>query len=127
MTTRHKQRVGLALGSLLLGGGLFTLFLVLFGLAVMIKYSFAIIEQRGSGASTPPGVGEVLSSDQDHLFLERTTNFMVHGEYRFITGKASYAFSTDNGEGGPGKGVIPLGWDFRYQSDQKGILYPPGI
>src|SRR5690606_33553691 len=30
--------VGLALGSMLLGGGLFTLFLVLFGLAVMIKY-----------------------------------------------------------------------------------------
>ena len=71
--------VGLALGSLLLGGGLFTLFLVLFGLAVMIKYSFAIIEQRGSGATTPPGLGEVLSSDQDHLFLKQIAVLFLMG------------------------------------------------
>lgn len=71
--------VGLALGSLLLGAGLLTLFLVLFGLAVMIKYSFAIIEQRGSGAATPPGLGEVLSSDQDHLFLKQMAVLFLMG------------------------------------------------
>ncbi|WPP52287.1 hypothetical protein [Catalinimonas niigatensis] len=41
--------------------------------------------------------------DNDHLFLERTTNFMVHGAYDFLNGKASYALSTDNGEDGPAK------------------------
>lgn len=60
--------------------------------------------------------------DNDHLFLERTTNFMVHGTHHFLNDKISYALSTDNGENGPNKGIIPLGWDFRYQSDRQGLI-----
>ena len=83
---------------------------------------FGIYNEKLDQIPTFIGIEAPELFDQDHLFLERTTNFMLHGDYNFITGKASYAFSTDNGEGGPSKGVVPLGWDLRYQSDQKGIV-----
>lgn len=69
----------LAAGSLLLGGGLLTLFLVLFGLAAMIKYSFAIIEQRGQGETTPPSLGAVLTGDEHHLFLKQIAVLFILG------------------------------------------------
>jgi hypothetical protein len=47
--------------------------------------------------------------DNDHLFLERTTNFMVHGAYELFKSKVSYALSTDNGEGGPSEALFL--WD----------------
>jgi tetratricopeptide (TPR) repeat protein len=71
--------VALALGSMLLSGGLLALFLLLFGVAAMIKYSFAIIEQRGSGTTTPPTLAEVLTSDQDHLFLKQMAVLLLMG------------------------------------------------
>ncbi|HTF80143.1 MAG TPA: hypothetical protein VL947_00405, partial [Cytophagales bacterium] len=54
--------------------------------------------------------------DVDHLFLTRTTNLMVHGAFNIGSNELLYAFSTENGEGGAAKNVIPLGWDFRYKS-----------
>lgn len=83
---------------------------------------FGIYNEKLDQIPTFIGIEPPELFDQDHLFLERTTNFMIHGEYDFVNGKASYALSTDNGEGGPSKGIIPLGWDFRYQSGQKGIV-----
>ena len=71
--------IGLALGSLLLGKGLLTLFLALFGMAVIIKYSFAIIETRGSGKTKPPGLGEVLGGDKEHLFLKQMAVLFLLG------------------------------------------------
>ena len=56
--------ITLAVGSLLLGDGLLTLFLILFGLAVITKYSFAIIEARGRGETIPPSLGKVITTDQ---------------------------------------------------------------
>lgn len=54
--------------------------------------------------------------DVDHLFLTRTTNFMVHGSFNIGSDELLYALSTENGEGGADKNVIPLGWDLRYKS-----------
>lgn len=62
--------------SLLFGPNLFTLFLGLFSAAVVIKYSFAIIEQRGKGAEVPPEVGTVLTNDGHHLFLRQIAVFI---------------------------------------------------
>jgi hypothetical protein len=41
---------------------------------------------------------------------------MVHGQFANSKRVISYAFMTDNGEGGPQKSVIPVGWDFRFKS-----------
>lgn len=54
--------------------------------------------------------------DVDHLFLTRTTNFMLHGSFGLGSNEFLYAFSTENGEGGASKDVVPLGWDFRYKT-----------
>ncbi|MDQ2076741.1 DUF4013 domain-containing protein [Marinimicrobium sp. ABcell2] len=58
------------LGAFLLGPNLLTIFLVLLGVAVVMKYSFAIIERRGTGSTTPPEVAAVISGDEHHLFLK---------------------------------------------------------
>lgn len=83
---------------------------------------FGLYNEKLDQIPTFIGIESPELFDNDHLFLERTTNFMVHGAYDFLNGKASYALSTDNGEGGPSRGVAPLGWDVRYQSDRKGLL-----
>lgn len=69
----------LASGSLLLGGGLFSLFIAFFGFAVLIKYSLAIIECRGRGQIAPPGIGEVIGADQHHLFFRQMAVFVLMG------------------------------------------------
>ncbi len=52
--------------------------------------------------------------DGDHLLVSRTTNLMVMGNVPLGDGMFRYAVSTDNGEGGPVEGGIPVGFDLRY-------------
>jgi len=53
--------------------------------------------------------------DNDHLILSRTTNAMVHGFVPLGEGELNYAFTVDNGEGGPtAEDNIPIGYDLRY-------------
>lgn len=65
--------------SLLFGANLLTLFLALFSMAVVIKYSFAIIEQRGQGSVVPPRMGAVLTGDGHNLFLRQIAVFIGMG------------------------------------------------
>lgn len=72
----------IALGGLavnFIGMGLFTVFLGLFFAAVVVKYGFAIIEERGKGNASAPGVGAVIQGDQDHLFLKQVGVFIFMG------------------------------------------------
>lgn len=73
--------------SLLFGRNLMTVFLALFAAAVVVKYSFAIIEQRGSGKITPPVMTAVISGDEDHLFLRQIALFFLMG---VIAGMTAY-------------------------------------
>ncbi len=73
--------------SMFFGRNLLTIFLGLFAAAVVVKYSFAIIEQRGSGRITPPVMTAVISGDEDHLFLRQIALFFLIGS---ITGAATY-------------------------------------
>lgn len=66
-------------GSLLLGGGWLSLLLLLFGVAVVVKYSFAIIEHRGSGSNRPPEVTAVIRNDSHHLFLKQIAVLFLMG------------------------------------------------
>lgn len=57
--------------SLLVGPRLWALLVVLFAMAVVVKYGFAIIERYGQGDTTPPALTAVLSGDEHHLFLRQ--------------------------------------------------------
>nr|WP_027329828.1 tetratricopeptide repeat protein [Marinimicrobium agarilyticum] len=57
--------------SLLLSTGLLAIGVALLMGAILIKYGFAIIEQRGLGKTTPPTLSEAVSGDEDHLFLRQ--------------------------------------------------------
>lgn len=65
--------------TLLASGGLLTIFLVIFALAVVTKYSLAIIEHRGRGETTPPSVSDVITADGHHLFLRQMAVFLLMG------------------------------------------------
>jgi hypothetical protein len=54
--------------------------------------------------------------DSDHLILSRTTNFMTWGELDAGKGRIRYSLTTDNGEGDPVLGTVPLGGDLRFTS-----------
>jgi len=43
----------------------------LFSFAVIIKYGFAIITERGKGSSTAPDLAQVIGGDSEHLFLRQ--------------------------------------------------------
>jgi hypothetical protein len=58
--------------------------------------------------------------DTDHLFLTRTTDFMIHGQ---LGDKMSYALTTGNGEGTSLKNVFPLGWDLRYKNENLKLTF----
>lgn len=60
--------------------------------------------------------------DTDHLFVTRTTNFMVHGNWNVNNLNLQYSLTTENAEGGAANGVIPLGWDFRIKSEKNGFV-----
>lgn len=65
--------------------------------------------------------------DQDHLILSRTTNVMVHGSVPAGDNMLSYAITSDDGEGAPREGTIPVGIDlnytFRYDQVKIGTSY----
>jgi len=53
--------------------------------------------------------------DSDHLMISRTTAFMFYGSLNTRIGSFNYSLSTDNGEGGAAKDVIPIGYDLNYK------------
>jgi hypothetical protein len=77
---------------------------------------FGLYNERLDQIPTFIGIEAPEMLDTDHLFLTRTTNFMVHGSFQNARRVISYALMTDNGEGGAQKGVISAGWDLRYKS-----------
>jgi hypothetical protein len=54
--------------------------------------------------------------DKDHLILSRTALAMVHGWVEIGENTLSYAWMTDNGEGGPSNDAVPMGFDVRYEA-----------
>lgn len=77
---------------------------------------FGLYNERLDQIPTFIGIEAPEMLDQDHLFLTRTTNFMVHGALKNARREISYALMTDNGEGGPARGLFPVGWDLRLKS-----------
>lgn len=59
--------------------GLIGLVAGLFSLAVLIKYGFAIINERGQGKCTAPTLGQVLTGDSEHLFLRQMVLIIAMG------------------------------------------------
>ena len=53
--------------------------------------------------------------DQDHLFLPRTTTFMIHGNIKTSFGNLFYSLDTGNSEAGASD-AIPLGADLRLKT-----------
>jgi hypothetical protein len=53
--------------------------------------------------------------DSDHLIVSRTTILMTHGRAPVGDGNFNYSVTTDNGEGDPVEGTIPIGWDLNYK------------
>lgn len=79
---------------------------------------FGLYNEKLDQIPTFTGIEAPELFDTDHLFITRTTDFMVHGTYKDFR----YSLTTDNGEGGPIADVRPLGWDLRYKSSDKGII-----
>jgi hypothetical protein len=77
---------------------------------------FGLYNERLDQIPTFIGIEPPEMLDPDHLFLPRTTNFMIHGELLDARRSISYAIMTENAEGGAQKKVLPLGWDLRYKS-----------
>lgn len=84
---------------------------------------FGLYNERLDQVPTFIGIEPPEMLDTDHLFLERTTNFMVHGQFKVAASSLSYALMTDNGEGGPAPKLFPLGWDLRYKSAVKSLIF----
>ncbi|NBP69994.1 MAG: hypothetical protein EBU52_14750 [Cytophagia bacterium] len=83
---------------------------------------FGLYNERLDQVPTFIGIEPPEMLDTDHLFLERTTNFMVHGNFNNGKRSISYALMTDNGEGGPAQKLFALGWDLRYKSFTESII-----
>lgn len=83
-----------------------------------IYRKFGLYNEKLDQIPTFIGIEPPELFDVDHLFLTRTTNFMVHGKI-FSKGSREllYSLTTENGEGGAAKNVIPFGWDLRYKSN----------
>jgi hypothetical protein len=83
---------------------------------------FGLYNEKLDQIPTFIGIEAPEMLDSDHLFLTRTTNFMVHGSFKNPRNEVSYALMTDNGENGPVKQMIPLGWDLRFKSYTKSFI-----
>jgi hypothetical protein len=83
---------------------------------------FGLYNERLDQSPTFIGIEPPEMLDSDHLFLTRTTSFMIHGQFQNSQRVISYALMTDNGENGPQKSVIPVGWDLRYKSYKNSLL-----
>ena len=83
---------------------------------------FGLYNERLDQVPTFIGIEPPEMFDTDHLFLTRTTSFMIHGQFDNSYRSISYALMTDNGENGPAKNVLPVGWDLRYKSFTKSFI-----
>ena len=83
---------------------------------------FGLYNERLDQIPTFIGIEPPEMLDSDHLFLTRTTNFMIHGSFRKPRHELSYALMTDNGENGPAHNLIPMGWDLRFKSYTKSFI-----
>jgi len=77
---------------------------------------FGLYNERLDQIPTFIGIEPPELFDVDHLFLTRTTNFMVHGVFNIGRNELLYSLTTENGEGGAASNVIPIGWDLRFKS-----------
>jgi hypothetical protein len=77
---------------------------------------FGLYNERLDQIPTFIGIEAPEMLDADHLFLQRTTMAMIHGQFQSPKRVISYALMTDNGEAGPKASVMPIGWDIRYKS-----------
>ncbi len=83
---------------------------------------FGLYNEKLDQIPTFTGIEAPELFDTDHLFLTRTTTLMIHGERAIGNGRVMYALSSGNSEAGPANKVIPLGWDFRYKSEDQGLV-----
>ncbi len=83
---------------------------------------FGLYNERLDQIPTFVGIEPPEIFDNDHLFVTRTTNFMFHGNADISNGNFQYSLTTENGEGGEALGIVPLGWDFRFKSDQRSFI-----
>lgn len=83
---------------------------------------FGLYNERLDQIPTFIGIEPPEMLDSDHLFLQRTTNFMIHGSKTGASYQLSYALMTDNGEGGPEQKLFPLGWDARIKSFRNSFI-----
>jgi len=79
---------------------------------------FGLFNEKLDQTPTFLGIEPPELFDKDHLMLPRTTIATVHGKKETPIGIFTYAFSTENDEGGAKKDVIPLGLDFRVKQDK---------
>ena len=84
---------------------------------------FGLYNERLDQIPTFIGIEPPEMLDTDHLFLTRTTSAMIHGQFATPRRSISYAIMTDNGEGGPNKSTIPVGWDIRYKSFTNSLIF----
>lgn len=77
---------------------------------------FGLYNERLDQIPTFIGIEPPEMLDTDHLFITRTTSFMIHGDVSDARHSFSYALTTENAEGGAQSKVFPLGWDVRYKS-----------
>lgn len=73
--------------SLLFFTGLFAIFIGLLMLAMVTKFSFAIIEKRGNGEAEPPELADVITGDEHHLFLRQMAVFVGMGLMVYMAGR----------------------------------------
>jgi hypothetical protein len=83
---------------------------------------FGLYNERLDQIPTFIGIEPPEMLDTDHLFLTRTTSFMIHGQLQNPRRVISYAIMTDNGENGPKKKLFPAGWDLRYKSYKNSFI-----
>lgn len=83
---------------------------------------FGLYNERLDQVPTFVGIEPPEIFDNDHLFLTRTTNFMIHGNKDFGNTNFQYSFTTENGEGGESIGIVPIGWDFRFKSNKSKVI-----
>jgi hypothetical protein len=83
---------------------------------------FGLYNEKLDQIPTFTGIEPPEIFDTDHLFITRTTNLMVHGNWDMGSTNLQYSLTTENGEGGAANGVTPLGWDFRIKSDRNKLV-----
>lgn len=84
---------------------------------------FGLYNEKLDQIPTFTGIEPPEIFDTDHLFVTRTTEFMIHGTHNLGSTNLLYSFTTENGEGGAAQGVVPLGWDLRMKTDRHALVF----